>query len=199
MRIGVDFDNTIICYDEVFTHLAKLQQLVPPHYSGSKRDLRAVVQASAEGDLAWQRLQGKAYGEFLNIARAFAGVKDFFAACQRHQIDVYIVSHKTELGHHDEKKINLRDAARAWLKEQGFFTDYQPVMSETNLYFETTREAKIERIKSLQCTHFIDDLTEVLHAPTFPSSVKRFLFQPDSKESNAFTNWGDIKNAIFQH
>lgn len=198
MRIGVDFDNTIICYDEVFCHLAKMNKLVPPDYCGSKRDLRAVVQASAEGDLAWQRLQGKAYGEYLNIAQAFAGVKDFFAACQKNNIEVFIVSHKTELGHHDEKKINLRDAARTWLKEQGFLTDFQPVMSNANLYFETTREAKIERIKALQCTHFIDDLIEVLHAPTFPPSVKRFLFQPDNTENNAYTNWVEITNAIFQ-
>lgn len=198
MRIGIDFDNTIICYDEVFCHLAKMHKLVPADYSGSKRDLRAVVQASAEGDLAWQRLQGKAYGEYLNIAAAFVGVKDFFAVCQQQDIPVFIVSHKTEFGHHDEKKINLRDAARAWLREQGFFADFLPSMLETNLYFETTREAKIERIKSLQCTHFIDDLTEVLHAPTFPPTVKRILFQPDNEENNAFTNWIDIKNAIFK-
>ena len=66
------------------------------------------------------------------------------------------------------------------------------------------REAKIKRIRALQCTHFIDDLPEELFAPAFPENVRRFLFQQEShveeesfKQENIFTNWIEIKNAIF--
>lgn len=198
MRIGIDFDNTIICYDEVFCHLAKLQHYVAPDFSGSKRELKAVIQASAEGDVAWQKLQGKAYGEFLSLARAFDGVKEFLEACrQRDNVEVFVVSHKTEFGHFDEKRINLRDAAKDWLRAQGFHQGAKPAIAETNLFFETTREAKIARIKALNCTHFIDDLPEVLHAPIFPANVTGLLFQPDSTDTNVYTNWKDIKHAIF--
>jgi hypothetical protein len=205
MRIGIDFDNTIIGYDKVFCHLAKAANLVADDYAGSKRELREIVQASSEGDLAWQRLQGKAYGEFINVAEIFAGFKEFIAACNRDDdIEVFIVSHKTELGHHDDKRINLRNAAREWLREQGFFGNETPFIKEENVFFETTREEKIARIKALNCTHFIDDLPEVLFAPSFPPQVERFWFQPEDQmemathaETKIYTNWIDIKNAIF--
>jgi hypothetical protein len=207
MRIGIDFDNTIICYDEVFAHLAKMTKLVTDDYAGSKRHLREIVQASAEGDIAWQRLQGKAYGEGIVLATLFPQFKSFISACNaRNDIELFIVSHKTELGHFDEKKINLRDAARGWLRAQGLFGSIAPLIPEQNVFFETTREEKINRIQELKCTHFIDDLPEVLFAPTFPDTVKRFLFQPDEVKSQddmhqeyVFTNWVEIKNAIFTH
>ena len=198
MRIGIDFDNTIICYDDVFCHLARERKLVPADFSGSKTELRDAVRATAEGDIAWQKLQGKVYGEHLNLAQMFTGVKEFIAACNsREQVEIFIVSHKTEFGHFDEKQINLRDAARNWLRSQGFFDAQLPYIHESNLYFESTREAKIKRIRQLACTHFIDDLTEVLHDPSFPSEVKSFLFQPDGNGQHVYTNWIDIKNAIF--
>ena len=200
MRIGIDFDNTIICYDDVFCQLAKSAKLVPEDYVGTKRELREIVQASSEGDIAWQRLQGKAYGECLDMAQIFPGVKDFIAACHAHgNVELFIVSHKTELGHFDEKKISLRDAARKWLRQQGFFDTTAAHMPESNLYFESTRDQKIKRIRSLNCTHFIDDLTEVLDSPKFPTDVQGLLFQPDGDKQQVFTNWIDIKNAIFKH
>jgi hypothetical protein len=198
MRIGIDFDNTIICYDDVFSHLAKLQQLVPTDYTGSKHDLRERVRASAEGDIAWQRLQGKAYGEFVKFAKMFNGVREFMTLCQaKETVELFIVSHKTQLGHFDEKQINLRDAARAWMRAQGFFAGELPLIPEKNLYFESTRDEKIKRIRSLQCTHFIDDLPEVLYDDKFPKEIKGYLFAPDGAHQNAFTNWVEITNAIF--
>src|SRR5579862_984073 len=100
MRIGIDFDNTIICYDEVFCDLAKSQQLVESHYQGSKRELRDRIRSLPEGDLVWQRIQGKAYGEYIYRAKMFAGFREFIAECNQHpNIEIFIVSHKTELGH----------------------------------------------------------------------------------------------------
>lgn len=198
MRIGIDFDNTIICYDEVFCHLARERKLVPLDYRGSKTELRDAVRATAEGDVAWQKLQGKVYGEHVRLAKMFEGVKDFIATCnQQDHVEVFIVSHKTEFGHFDEKQVNLRHAARNWLREQGFFGEDAPFILEENLYFESTRDAKIKRIRSLACTHFIDDLPEVLHDPSFPSEIKSFLFQPEGTNQHVYTNWKDIKNAIF--
>lgn len=205
MRIGIDFDNTIICYDAVFRQLARQFKLVGDDYCGSKLDLREMLLSQPAGDLSWQRLQGKAYGEGIGYANIFPGVKEFIASCNADEnIEIFIVSHKTELGHFDEKRINLRDAARGWLREQGFFDGHIPFIKPEHIFFASTREAKIDRIKSLHCTHFIDDLPEVLFAPQFPQTVQRFLFQPDEgvtladeHDAKVFTNWTDIKNAIF--
>lgn len=193
MRIGIDFDNTIICYDDVFCNLAKSWQLLGQNWQGTKQQVRDTIRALPDGDTVWQRLQGKAYGEFIHQATLFAGFKEFISACNAiPNIELFIVSHKTEFGHFDEKRISLRDASRAWLREQGFFGEDSPRIPETNVFFETTREEKIERIKALQCTHFIDDLPEVLDHPMFPSDTKRFLFSET-------LNWNDIKHAIFSN
>jgi hypothetical protein len=200
MRIGIDFDNTIICYDNVFCELAKSWQLIESDYQGSKQAVKDKIQSLPDGDLVWQKLQGKAYGEFIKDAALFAGFKEFIAMCNsRSDISVFIVSHKTEFGHFDEKRISLREQSRWWLREQGFFAKQSPFILEENVFFETTREEKIERIKTLQCTHFIDDLVEVLYSPLFPDNVKRFLFQPqaESETTKRYSNWEEIKNAIF--
>ena len=45
-RIGIDFDNTIVCYDDVFHEVAREQGLIPndlPANKGAVRDhLRAI-------------------------------------------------------------------------------------------------------------------------------------------------------------
>lgn len=212
MRIGIDFDNTIICYDEVFANLAKDWQWLAPDWQGTKQQVREVIQATSEGDLLWQKLQGKAYGEFIHQARAFSGFKEFVSACRAHpeEIEIFIVSHKTEFGHFDEKQISLRQASREWLRQQGFFNP--GYLDESQVFFETTREEKIERIKSLQCSHFIDDLPEVLDHVLFPKNVKRYLFQPIADDPSCndtryqhddslriLSSWESIRHAFFQN
>ena len=192
MRIGIDFDNTIICYDSIFLNLAKSWQLVPVDYQGSKRELRDLIRKMPEGDLVWQKMQGQAYGALIHQGEMFPGFKPFIEHCNQAAITVFIVSHKTEHGHFDKKKISLRDAARNWLRDQGLFTAKAPFIPQENVFFETTREEKIERIKELCCTHFIDDLIEVLESPLFPGNVNRYLFHPQ-------TSWAEIKHAIFRN
>ena len=204
MRIGIDFDNTIICYDEIFSHVAKSWQWLPADWQGSKQAVRDALWALPDGDTLWQRLQGKVYGEFIGQAKPFPGVKEFIAACHAQaDIQVFIISHKTEFGHFDEKRIPLRDASRGWLRQQGFFNPELSAIKEENVFFETTREEKIARIRALACTHFIDDLPEVLTDPQFPLDVKRFLFQPKAQAGHesllTFSSWSAISHAIFSN
>ena len=201
MRIGIDFDNTIICYDDVFCDLAKSWQLISDS-NKTKREVRDAIQALPEGDLVWQRLQGKAYGELIHKASLFHGFKEFITECNRDsRVELFIVSHKTEWGHFDENRMSLRTAAREWLRSQGFFTENTPYIRENNVFFETTREEKIARIKALNCTHFIDDLVEVLDSPLFPKNIQRYLFQPQTDEPDSeiksYSSWIELKNAIF--
>lgn len=203
MRLGIDFDNTIICYDHIFSDLAKSWEFIPIDERISKQTLRDKLRLLADGELAWQRLQGKVYGELINLAEVFPGFKEFIAQCHaKKDIEVFIVSHKTEFGHFDENQVNLRDAARSWMRMQGFFEKGLYYIPERNVFFETTRAEKIKRIQSLQCTHFIDDLVEVLNSPLFPDTVERILFQPFSEERDlpmikSYSSWEEIKTALF--
>ena len=40
MLIGLDFDNTLACYDSVFSDEAKKKGLVENHWEGDKKDLK---------------------------------------------------------------------------------------------------------------------------------------------------------------
>ena len=195
MRIGIDFDNTLIDYDRVFLAAARERGLVPRDFTGSKRAVRDAIRLLPDGELTWQRLQGHVYGAGIGGAVPFPGARDFLRRCAREGIDTFIVSHKTRFGHYDPAQVDLREAARGWMSAQGFLD----AVPGDRLYFEDDRERKLARIAALRCTHFIDDLEEVFADPRFPAGVYRILFA----ESGAAccdvhcTDWRAVGAAVF--
>jgi len=178
LRIGVDFDNTIACYDEVFPEIALILGLLDGEPSRTKADIKKRILSLADGEVAWQKLQGQAYGKYMHLARCFAGFTEFLFLSRLKGHTVFVVSHKSELGHFDEDRILLRSAAMKWIHETGLVGADNHFLEEKDIFFEPDREAKIARINSLACTHFVDDLLEVLAEPSFPASANRILFDP---------------------
>jgi hypothetical protein len=165
MVIGVDFDNTLVSYDELFERLARERGLAA---AVGKRAIRDQIQQLPDGDIEWQKLQGVAYGPRMGEAKLIEGVPEFFAACRQRGLPVHIISHKTEYAGYDDTKTNLRQATLAWLKIHGL-----PVAT-----FGSTRAEKIATIKRAGCTIFVDDLEETFLEPDFPASVTKILFAP---------------------
>src|ERR1051326_7535762 len=97
--IGVDFDNTLISYDNVMYALAVQQGLIAPDSANNKTRIRDQIRLLPDGEHQWQLIQALAYGPHINQALLIEGVEDFFNECKRRGIVVYIVSHKTELAH----------------------------------------------------------------------------------------------------
>ena len=192
MRIGIDFDNTIAGYDGVFGPVARELGLLEDGIDGAtKTAIRDTVRRRGDdGEREWQRLQGQVYGKFMGRAEMIDGVDGFLAACRDNKETVFIVSHKTQYGHHDPDRVNLRDAALAWMTDKGFFDTDGFAIPKENVFFEATRTEKIARIKALQCSHFIDDLEEIFLDPEFPATVRHFLLGPD-------TPWPAITEAVF--
>jgi hypothetical protein len=203
MRIGIDFDNTIVTYDEVFRSAAASFTDIAADVGRQKRDVRDYLRSLPDGELTWQRLQGYVYGKGISGAKMFDGVGRFLRRCRTEHAEVVIVSHKTEFGHHDPDRVNLRDAARGWMTAQGFFAEDGYGIPASNLYFETTRAEKLKRIASLDCACFIDDLEEVLDDPDFPEGVGRILLSeadlPDHRPAYPVCrNWGEIERLVFR-
>lgn len=74
-------------------------------------------------------------------------------------------------------------------------------LSREEVFYEPTREDKLNRIRALGCTHFIDDLKEVFAEPHFPMGVKKWLFAPDltpekSEGYRSFTTWDHVARAF---
>lgn len=174
--IGIDLDNTLALYDELFAGLAVERQLVPEAATWTKRQVRDAVRATA-GDDTWQYLQAEAYGHQMHRARVAPGAKEFLHACRDRGISVKIVSHKTAHSHIDPRGPNLRDTAAAWLQKE-LFDDPELHMSLDDVAFEDDRQAKVARIRQLGCQAFVDDLEEVFLTPDFPSDCHKLLFDP---------------------
>ena len=176
MRIGVDFDNTIISYDAVFHHAARERGLIGPEVPANKTAIRDALRRMDREEL-WTQLQGEVYGELMRDAAPFPGALDFFQRCRAQRIAVCIISHKTReplLG----PRRDLHGAAQAWLTRQGFYDASGIGLSSDDVHFELTKSAKLARIEGAGCDWFIDDLPEFLAEAAFPARVERVLFDP---------------------
>ncbi len=175
MLIGIDFDNTIACYDDGFLAVAKAMALVPPSFQGAKKAVRDHVRQGPGGDMAWQRLQARLYGPDIGQAHLMPGMGRLLERLNEARVPVVIISHKTRSSPLDPN-VDLRQAALGWMEANGLFDHYG--LSRDRIYFESTRAKKIDRIKALGCTQFIDDLDEVFDDPSFPQSVQAYLYNP---------------------
>lgn len=204
MRIGIDFDNTLARYDQVFTRLAQEWGLIGPGEGETKQGIRQLARQKENGELLWQRIQGEVYGLRMQEAEQFAGEDQFLRRCAATPgIQVFIVSHKTEFGHFDETRTNLREAAYRWMCNKGFFDPAKYAIPEKNLFFESTQQEKVARIASLQCDVFIDDLLELFSNPSFPRTTKKILFssaapcEPIGQVDCVCAGWPEIEAIVF--
>lgn len=176
--IGVDFDNTLIRYEKILYEEALKRGWVNRDVPKNKKAIRDSIRLLPEGEELWQELQAYVYGEAIDRAEFVDGVSDFFQHCRELKRKVYIVSHKTEFASKDKGKINLRLTALKWMRNHRFFDPDGLGLKERDVFFESTRESKIERIQKLECTHFVDDLEETFLEDSFPLHVKKILFAP---------------------
>lgn len=177
MVLGVDFDNTIVCYDEVFRRAAAQRRLIPAGANLTKRQLHDFLHESSRADV-WTELQGEVYGPLMPQAAPFPGVLDFFRRCHAAGIDVRIISHRTRYPYLGPRH-DLHQAARDWLVSRKFHDPEGIALPAERVFFEISRAEKLARIASERCTHFVEDLVDVLSEPDFPQEVSKILFDPD--------------------
>jgi hypothetical protein len=197
VRIGVDFDNTIASYDDVFVEAARGRGWVAVDFRGTKKQLRDTVRRLDDGEIKWQILQGEVYGPRMQDAVPFPGVLEFFEAARRRGCSLFIVSHKTRFANYAGEKVDLREAALRWMEASGLFEQDKTGLARTDVFFADTREEKIARIAALGCAVFIDDLEEVFADPSFPADVRRVLFTSGNERSGdgaivALEDWAGI-------
>jgi hypothetical protein len=172
MRVGIDLDNTIVCYDGLI-HAAALEQgLVPADLAPTKSAVRDYLRATGREPL-WTALQGYVYGPGMERAEPFPGVLDFVAHAGARGAEVVIVSHRSRTPYagpaHD-----LHASARGWLgRHLG-----DALSIERQVHLAETKADKIARIRQLSCDWFIDDLPEFLGETDFPRTVRAVLFDP---------------------
>jgi FMN phosphatase YigB (HAD superfamily) len=171
MRIGIDFDNTIVSYDGVF-HAAALERgLIPETLDRGKNAVRDYLNGSGRKD-EFTELQGYVYGTRMALASPYPGFADFVRDARKAGHTLAIVSHKTKhpmLG----PKHDLHQAARDFLTLSGFVGAAS--IPNDQVFFEVTRDEKAARGKLLGLDVFIDDLPEILAFPDL-AGMRRILF-----------------------
>lgn len=188
MKIGIDFDNTIVCYDDVFYIAALEQGLIPQNINKDKSSVRDYLRSIGKEE-EWIVLQGYIYGPGLTLATPFEGIQNFLNYAVKNKHDISIISHKT-LHPYRGPKYNLQEFAKKWLKEK----------LDTNMikiFFELTLQEKLSRIRDSKCDYFIDDLPELLFEENFPTFTKKVLFDPQNRYPKddrylKFSSWKDL-------
>ncbi len=193
MRVGVDFDNTIVCYHEVFHQLAREQGLIPADFPQNKEKIRDYLRSVGQENL-WTEMQGYVYGERMSAASPFPGVAAFFKTALEEDIPLCIISHKTRHPYAGPP-YDLHQAGLAWLEQYDFFG-----LERKNTFFLETKQAKCVKVAEQHCTHFIDDLPELLLDPHFPTQVEKLLFSPEKVvhvQLKNFQSWQEIQQYLF--
>ncbi len=202
-RIGIDLDNTILKYDELF-HLLALEQswidqFCLPDKDAVKNALFKKADDFDQSENRWRQLQAWAYGSHIGKALVFDGLFDFVGWVQKCGGRLFIVSHKTEFSNYDPS-VSLRDAALNTLDQRGFF---KPVnkggygFEQQDVFFASSLDEKIQKIRELNLTHFIDDLPKVICHEEFPNETRKILFSSTSikkmDEILVFPVWRDVE------
>ena len=199
MLVGIDFDNTIVRYDDLFAQLALEAGYLDAVPVGGKVAVRNAVRLQHD-DMAWQRMQAEAYGARMAEAEMMPGFLEFVVSARRLGVPLVVVSHKSVLSNAVPGP-NLRDAALGWMRANEFFDPGGLGFSVDDIYFEGRQSEKVARIKELGCTHFIDDLPEIFAEKSFPVEVLRILLSTGGEGADAadavISDWFDIHDFMF--
>lgn len=196
--IGIDFDNTIIDYGNLFYDAGVSLGIVQPLEKLKKQDIRHyLIRIGKEQE--WTRIQGLVYGNYIRRATVMPGFLEFLGFCSKKKLKVLIISHKTresKVGH----KYDLHVSAQNWL-EKNLFGKTVNGSIINGVFFETSREKKIQRVCQAGCNILIDDLPKVLLHPNLPKDMKKILFDPHgfSEPSGEYliaSSWSQIQEII---
>ena len=200
MLIGIDFDNTIVSYDKLFYKVALEGSYIPEELEPTKIHVRDYLRGVDKEDV-WTEMQGYVYGARMGEVDVFPGVFEFMRWAIDSEIKLAIVSHKTRYPFMG-KKYDLHKAARKWI-EARLLDGKGNFINDDHIFFELTKEEKLNRVKNIACDYFIDDLPEILLAPQFPKNVNKILFDPMRNHGNlpdtcSVNHWDEIRCLVQQ-
>ena len=196
IKIGIDFDNTIVNYDSSF-HQEAIKRKI---FTKSQREQNAknVLKnrlISRKKEEEWTNIQGIVYGKKMFRAKPYKdSVKFINKYSNKKNFELFIVSHKT-LHPIIGEKINLHKISKDWIFKKKIFKNKKIEWINKHVFFLQTKEEKIEKIIELKCDYFIDDLAEILKK--LPKKIKAIHFDPYKKSAKPSLNsWHDLMKII---
>ena len=175
MRIGLDFDNTIVSYDSLFHKVALEKKIIPLGIPVNKLAVRDYLR-NVNQEYLWTEMQGYVYGARMGEANPYPGLVEALKALRLRGHELFIVSHKTRYPYVGEQ-YDLHKASRDWISSQLRYLN-NPLIEHSSVFFNATKDEKIEMISQLECDIFLDDLPEIFLAEQFPRKTRKCLFDP---------------------
>ena len=109
IKLGIDFDNTLIIYDALFKKAALEKNLIPLNFPECKNSIRDYLKERAQEKL-FTTLQGEIYGSRIFEASQAKGMYETLKKANNNDIELFIISHKTKTPYQGPK-YNLHDAS----------------------------------------------------------------------------------------
>lgn len=178
LLVGIDLDNTIILYDQVFHRAALERGLIPPDLVPRKTAVKAYIVNTPGGELRWRQLQSEVYAERVQNAEPASGVMEFLRRLHSQGGRALVISHKTVSPMYGNSTRDLRQEALDWLRGHGFLNPEATGLDAERVHFTGSREEKIRHIAAEGCDCFVDDLEDVLLDRGFPAGTIRIHFAP---------------------
>ena len=165
LSIGIDLDNTIIDYHNLFQTTLEQKTKTKLNRIFSKSNIKEIAKRDY-GENFWADIQAKVYGKEIKKAKLMKGFDEFLLYARNKKFKLYIVSHKTNLSQNKEKNYKLIEAANLWLKTNNFFTlkAFEQLKSTTvkKIIFKT--EDKIKELNEIEFFETQKKVTkEILH------------------------------------
>ena len=191
--VGLDFDNTLIDYDLIFYKTALDYKFIPEHLEKSKISVRNYL-VSKGLEKKFTFLQGEVYGSQIKFANKAEGVLNALKKLKDKGYLLFIVSHKTKYPI-SGSKYDLHQNSLDWLENNEFMCNKGLDIKRENIFFEPTKEKKIDRISQINCQYFIDDLSDIL------KMIKKDIikihynkYQKFIKDNNIYSikNWREL-------
>lgn len=199
MRVGIDFDNTIACYDGVFHAAGVERALIPADLASDKSSVRNYLRQAQRED-QWTELQGYIYGARMDLASPYEGVVEAIRRLLNSGHTVFVISHKTRTPYAGPA-YDLHEAARGFLAAHGIEGSQDALLPDDRVFFELTLPAKLARISACACDIFIDDLPELFSEEAFPRTTTPLLFDPadlyaSETRLRRFAHWRNLDTII---
>ena len=187
MRIGFDFDNTIIEYKDLFYTEALKHGFI----KGEKDPTKSIIRkhfVDINREEIFTQIQAEVYGRSIEKGIISNDLVYLINKLHNEGHKIFIVSHKTKYPISGQN-YNLREAALKWLMKQTICGENKPI-NRKNIYFESTKEEKAKRIEQLNIEIYIDDLLEIVKM--LNPNIIGLLYNPENK----FLNWPKEKTIV---
>ena len=128
IKLGIDFDNTLITYDLLFKKAALEKNLIPINFPESKSLIRNYLREKGQEKL-FTILQGEVYGSRIFEATQSEGMYDSLTKAKNNGVELFIISHKTKTPY-EGRKYNLHNSASNWLEKNLFLKNQELIFQE---------------------------------------------------------------------